>query len=266
MTNLQRLIADKTSTSAEIMKALKPLDDAQREMTPTIPHDQMPTEAFWNSRRYAGGKNYSDTIDGLIATAEQYAGTGGVKQERKARILLGPPAAGKSTSAERIAETEGYAIVDSDDAKKVILEFDGGLGASAVHEESGFMGAEVPAEMMGKGDNVIPPLVGSSPGSIEKRIELLKKAGYSVTVDLVDVNPDEAARRMASRAMRTGRHISSGYFMSIGDKPKQTYDGLKAKYSDSGFGTINGNGGQKEEHYTEAVNHPTAVHGHKLFK
>ena len=54
-----------------------------------------------------------------------YAGVAGVRQERRIDILLGPPAAGKSTIAEEIAPQIGARIVDSDDIKKMIPEYDG---------------------------------------------------------------------------------------------------------------------------------------------
>lgn len=272
VTKLRELIADPKSEAKDILAALKPLDDAQREMKPTLPHGQEPDEAFWNSRTYktADGQEMKagqarSYLEGVAASYAEKDGGVGVKQEKKARFLLGPPAAGKSTGAEQIARAEGYAIVDGDDAKKVIPEFDGGVGASAVHEESGKLSEQVLLDMLDKGDNVILPLVGGSPDSIERRIKMLEKEGYSVTVDLVDVSEDNAARRMAGRALRSGRHISSGYFASIGDGPRKTYEEMKAKFPKAGFGVINGNGGPREEAYTEAVNHPTATNGYKLF-
>jgi phage-related protein (TIGR01555 family) len=268
VTRLRELIADKQSKAADIMAVLKPLDEVGHNMTPTLPHDTTPTDSFWQGRTYSvDGKpaTIQEVGEHLAATAEHYAGPGGVKQQRRARILLGPPAAGKSTSAEEIARQGGYAIVDGDDAKKVIPEFEGGVGASAVHEESSYMAEAVLADQLKTGNNVILPLVGGKPGSIEKRIKVLRDAGYDVTVDLVDVNEDEAARRMAGRAMRTGRHISSSYFASIGNGPLNTYNYLKDKNPDLGFGRINGNGGHKEERYEEASNHPDATPGKSLF-
>lgn len=269
---VKALVRDKNSKARDILDTLKPLDEMSKSEVPTVPHDTVPAPEFWRGREYRDKRgrpmNIKRARDYLVNVASEYAsadGGVGLRRERKARLLLGPPAAGKSTSAEQIARTQGYAIVDGDDAKKVIPEFKDGLGASAVHEESSLMSSDVLATMLQRGDNVILPLVGGSPGSIRKRIETLKKAGYDVTVDLVDVNEDEAARRMAGRALGTGRHISSSYFMSIGDGPNRTYETLKEEYPDLGFGKINGNGGLREEHYTEARNHPTAEHGSRLF-
>lgn len=270
--NVKALVRDPNSKARDILDTLKPLDEMSKSETPTVEHDATPPPEFWRGRTYRDKRgrpmNVKRARDYLVNVATEYAsadGGVGLRKERKARLLLGPPAAGKSTSAEQIARTQGYAIVDGDDAKKVIPEFKDGLGASAVHQESSLMSSDVLVSMLERGDNVILPLVGGSPGSIRKRIETLKAAGYDVTVDLVDVNEDEAARRMAGRALGTGRHISSSYFMSIGDGPSKTYETLKGEYPDLGFGKINGNGGLREEHYTEARNHPTAEHGSRLF-
>lgn len=266
---LRTLIADKKSTSAEILAILKPLDDVGKDRAPTLGQDVTPDAAFWAGRQYVvDGKPASIQEAGaaLVRKAESYADEGGgVKYEKKARILLGPPAAGKSTSAEEIARQGGYAIADSDDAKKIIPEFDSGVGASAVHEESSYMGEAVVDQLLNSGANVILPLVGAKPASIERRIQVLKDAGYSVTVDLVDVHEDEAARRMAARALSSGRHIASGYFMSIGNNPEKTYEHLKNTHADLAYGRINGNGGPREERYDEAINHPDASPGKPLF-
>lgn len=59
----------------------------------------------------------------------------GVKKERKAYILIGPPASGKSTVANRIAEKEGAIILDSDYAKRKLPEFEYECGATLVRDE-----------------------------------------------------------------------------------------------------------------------------------
>lgn len=273
---VRELIARKDSTAAEIFAALEPLDELNKRSVVTMREEDYDTPEkvadFLTSRGYVdlqGNKtNAAGAVGSLIAKAESYAeenGGVGVRRERKARLILGPPAAGKSTSAERIASTQGYAIVDSDDAKKVVPEFDDGLNANGVHAESSELQKEVLRKMLGRGDNVILPLVGGSPGSIEKRIKGLQAAGYDVTVDVLDVHPDEAARRMAGRTLSKGRHIATGYAASIGSSPLQTYETLKTRYPDLAFGKINGNGSAKEEVYEEAINHPSARAGTRLF-
>lgn len=271
---LRELADDKNSTEEQIAEVMKPLEALQGDIPPTLAHNQKPDRAFWAKRRYTvdkgapGAAKFKETKSYLVDFAKQYASANdgvGMKYEKRARILLGPPAAGKSTSAEEIARQSGYAIADSDDAKKVIPEFDGGVGASAVHEESGFLGGEALLDLLKEGANVILPVVGAKPGSIRDRIAMLKEAGYEVTVDLVDVNRHEAARRRAKRTLRSGRIIASSYALSIGDGPQNTYETLKSEYPGVGFGRIDGNGPPKSERYIEAIKHPDASEGKSLF-
>ena len=55
----------------------------------------------------------------MLAEAEAisaaYAGPGGVRQENKIVVMLGAPAAGKSTIAEQMAPEMGARIVDADE-------------------------------------------------------------------------------------------------------------------------------------------------------
>ena len=63
--------------------------------------------------------------------------TGNVNRNRRADIVIGPPAAGKSSVvADPLSQKYGSRIIDSDEAKKLLPEFYGGIGAGRVHEES----------------------------------------------------------------------------------------------------------------------------------
>ena len=61
---------------------------------------------------------------------------GTIARNKEVTIILGPPAAGKSTIANEIAVANRSAILDSDEIKKTLPEFEGGKGTGAVHEES----------------------------------------------------------------------------------------------------------------------------------
>lgn len=60
-----------------------------------------------------------------------------VKAERKVFYLIGPPASGKSTIANNIADFAGAYILDPDYAKRKLPEYDNQIGAATlVHEKS----------------------------------------------------------------------------------------------------------------------------------
>lgn len=168
-----------------------------------------------------------------------------VEHDRKALIIMGPPAAGKSFTANRRAEMMRGAIIDSDEAKKVIPGYAGGLGANAVHEESSYIGKKVLASAIERGTNIVVPKVGDTAGSMEKLLKQLKDAGYEVHIELLDVSPDEAFRRMYGRFANTGRLIPAAFMESAAAKPAQVFpvleekgefDGYRHEKSDAGRG------------------------------
>ena len=195
-------------------------------------------------------KGYADGVNSLIDRAKKLAYTDAklevppgykVKAEKKAVILLGPPAAGKSTQANFIARKLGAAIIDADDAKKALPEFQGGIGAAAVHEESSALSELVRDLIVDEGSNIVIPKVGDNADKIAKQIDLLKAKGYTVTLGHMDVTPLNALTRMLKRFINTGRLVSPGYVRSIGTKPNATYASLKQQGKADGYAQIDNN-------------------------
>ena len=154
---------------------------------------------------------------------------GPVKQERRADIVIGPPAAGKSSVlANPLSQKYGSRIIDSDMAKAMLPEFDGGFGAGRVHEESALITEDaVLIAAVQNGDNIVIPWVGKNPQKLRNALEQLKQNGYSVHLSLNELDPDKAARRAVSRFQNTGRFVDPEYVRSVGWKPSEVYDILK---------------------------------------
>lgn len=198
------------------------------------------SEAFWSAREYRDGEEIllgrRAATDYLYRKARSLAWTDDglappetIRSERRAVILLGAPAAGKSSIANPYARSLGAAIVDADEAKKIIPEFDGGIGANAVHEESSeLIGDVLEAAALG-GDNLVLPKVGGRAASIERQVSGLKSLGYQVDLVLVDLPPDAAWRRMIGRFVATGRIIPPEVMQRGIDGAPLTYDLLKQK-------------------------------------
>jgi hypothetical protein len=161
-----------------------------------------------------------------------------IAAERKAVIVIGPPAAGKSTIANQVALRLKAAIPDPDEAKKLMPEYDGGIGSNATHEESSFLTRYVMEELMDAGENMVIPKVGDSAKSIERLGADLKEAGYTVDVMLMDVAPAEAFRRMIVRFVKTGRLIPPGYFDEVAQAPARVYEELKTTGAMDGYAKV----------------------------
>lgn len=214
--------------------------------------DKVPA-GFFTKRKYAatvaGGQPQGDKVTGyngvirrLDARAKSFAGPEGPLYEKRATIIVGPPAAGKSTLAEQLSVKTRSAIVDVDEAKPYIKGFAGGSGASAVHTESGLLTDRMAKRLYSDGANVILPKVGASAGSIKKTVKALTDQGY--TVDIVDlaVDQDEAARRMGARFVSKGRLINSDFYRSIGDNPSKTYQEATQWSGVRSFAEVNASG------------------------
>ena len=255
-----RSAIDRGADQEEVLEAMKPIYDnvtLAGEPTLVLGKDGVEPDGFFESRKYRIGGNSEEgeftSVDGALThldeVAVSYAG-GQLRRDKEAFLFLGPSAAGKSGFAEEFAKNSGSAIIDSDDAKKVIPGYRGGLGANQVHEESSSLSKIVEQRMLDRGANIVVPTVGANESGIAKRIDRLQKAGYNVTLVDVAVDRHEATRRMASRALLTGRPIGADYVRDVGDRPSATYNALKEKAN--GYARIEAGGPRGPHRVSEA--------------
>ncbi|MCF6406903.1 zeta toxin family protein [Chitinophaga filiformis] len=165
----------------------------------------------------------------------------GIRKDRKAYILIGPPASGKSTVANKIAEKEGAIILDSDYAKRKFPEFEYECGATLVQKESnniifGFKN-DNPLKLEGvcklavnEAYNVVIPKVGQEPDKIVKLAEFLAETNYEVHLTLLYLKRREATIRALHRFNETNRYVPLGYvFDNVGNDPLLCYYVLKER-------------------------------------
>jgi predicted ABC-type ATPase len=164
------------------------------------------------------------------------------KFDKRAIIILGPPASGKSSIANPIARKHGAAIIDADEAKKLLPEFHNGAGANAVHKESKELAEVLQVQAIDDGLNVVIPTVGSKPEVIRKLIKKFKDSGYNVDLVGMDVSYTNARNRMLMRFVGEGRYIPLDYIQSIGNKPLEVYNVLRKEGLADGFTQIDNNG------------------------
>lgn len=177
----------------------------------------------------AGVQRLYDNARGLGWTDDGLEFPGTINQDRRATIILGPPAAGKSTFANKFAQARNAAIIDPDEAKKVLPEYEGGIGANAVHAESAEIADAVLAMALVNGDNVVIPRTGGKLETVAEIFEQLELMGYEIDLVLMDVSIDNAHKRMIGRFIGTGRLINPQVIYDIGDNPQITYNALKGR-------------------------------------
>ena len=170
-----------------------------------------------------------------------YVYDGPVEKGYEMELVLGLPAAGKSTRVTDPDSLDQKAfILDCDVIKELIPEFQEshGCGADAVHMESmAIMDKAVKAFTEGdlKGTNIILPLVADDFDSLmDTYIKPFEEAGYNVRAKFVPCEVNVSMARNIARELETGRIINSAVVFSFGTKPEEVYNKLAPMINSKG--------------------------------
>lgn len=175
-------------------------------------------------------RGYDAAVERHYEHAGKFAGQTEIVQGRRAVIVLGPPASGKSAISDPLARARGARVIDSDEVKKTLPEYGDGTGAHAVHEESSDITTLVLQRALENGDNIVIPKVGDNASKIDRLATVFENMGYKVDLIVMNVSPDEAYRRNISRFIGTGRLVPPAYVRSVGLKPVETLNTLKTRF------------------------------------
>lgn len=168
----------------------------------------------------------------LVKNENKIKFTGEVKKEKILDIVIGLPASGKSSAVvEVLSKIRNAKIIDNDEVKKQIKEFNNGWGAGLVHRESKLLNAVIFEESLKNGDNIILPKVGGYELDIRNIIDESRKYGYKVNLHYVELNRNLAMLRLLTRFITEGRFLSPNLIYQdnnniIGNKIKNTYNNL----------------------------------------
>lgn len=153
-----------------------------------------------------------------------------LRKNKKAIILLGLPASGKSTVAQIMSDMQGAYIVDSDFAKRKFPELAFPNGASWTHDESDDLvhekGDGVLARCLQQDANMIIPKVGAKASSIIKVYEILRSHGYGVSLGLVWLEPEKALHRALKRYQKSKRYVPIFKIIKDGIGPQRVFNEL----------------------------------------
>lgn len=156
---------------------------------------------------------------------------GNIKTERRIDLVIGVPAAGKSSVlVNPLSEQYNSRVIDSDMAKELLPEFNNGLGANAVHKESQNIIDDVLYKALVNGENIVHPIVGGGKlESLVDKISYFKEKGYSVYLNLNELPINKSVGRAINRFIETGRFIPPEILFDYQDKPTQNFNRLKER-------------------------------------
>lgn len=162
--------------------------------------------------------------------ADKYYGEGAKNRNKRIDLVLGAPASGKSSRlVVPLAEEHGSLIIDSDMIKEELPEFNNGIGAGAVHQESALIADDMIFEKATEnGDNIVFPRLGKKLSTMQELLDKLNKLGYETHVHFMDLPVHESAKRSVSRFEETGRFVDPDYIVNVvANKPATVYDDIK---------------------------------------
>lgn len=176
--------------------------------------------------------NQNGSASGLDETGRMtYNGI--VDKNSRLDIVIGLPASGKSSAiVDTISQEFHSRIIDNDEAKKLIPEFNNGWGAGVVHKESKLISDVQYSTAIMEHENIVIPKVGSDVKSLSKYIDEARKEGYHIYVHYVELDRNKALARMLNRFIEEGRFLDpkliDSYCNEIdGNKIEQCYETLK---------------------------------------
>jgi hypothetical protein len=164
--------------------------------------------------------------------------TGGINQNRRLDVVIGPPAAGKSSAlVNPLSQQFGSRVLDCDDVKAEFSEFRNGLNSNYLHNESRFIWKHMCETAAQNGDNVVLPIVGHSEDSVNRDVKVFRDNGYDVHVHYVELDANKAIGRALSRFVSEGRYIDPGYLLyaTADDKISVNYEKIKNGGSINGY-------------------------------
>lgn len=129
------------------------------------------------------------------------------KAEKKAYIIMGSPASGKSRLVNEISDELGAMVLDTDYAKRKLPEFKiPDVGDDLVHKEASIINKDLLEECMVNNYNLITPKIGNDLNAINMLVEVLHGNGYEVNLTLVCLDRKKVTKRAYERYIKTKRY------------------------------------------------------------
>jgi len=232
---IQRLNALE-NVSDEELYAVPEIAEAEKKSTRDI---EVPEQPEWANEREIVKQNFlslgSYNSDSEGSGIDKWNGP--VDHDRMAFLVIGPPAAGKSTIAvNELSEANHARIIDKDEYRRFFTGNKNNEDASFVESPSSATRKAIYKHAVSNGENFVWPLVGRG-DSVRKNAIALNAAGYKVYLVYVEVNENASLSRVLTRAFPSdgskGRYTNISYARSAATEPGANFASLiSEKFAD----------------------------------
>lgn len=216
--------------TAEVISARKALAQKPKQLKPTV------------------DINTPERKELRAEILDKMYGSGAERKEHKLVIVFGSPGSGKSTCAiNPIVKEYGALKIDGDEVRSFIPEYQENHDFDEVHLECREIKKALLEKAMNNGDNIVYHTGGRTLDSLQKTCKKAKEQGYNVKLVLVDINPEEAAKRVIKRFNETQRFNDPYEILNdVGRRPYENYQNMKKTNLCDNF-TLYDNNGTIEE-------------------
>lgn len=188
---LKRLAANESVPESEISE-LQEIKEANSCISASKPTIELENRAGIQKGVFDRLQNMGSAVtrsDGTVSFS------GEIRRERRMDIVIGLPASGKSSAlVEPISEMYKSRVVDSDEAKKLLPEYNDGWGAGVVHKESQLISERHLITALEKGENITYPRVGGDTAELINIAAIAKSQGIPymfISMSLTEIRLSE---------------------------------------------------------------------------
>lgn len=208
--------------TVEEMLAIPEIEEAERqsnaEPTINLPNREQVRQSGIDAARKLGSYSGKDAKGNDLFN-------GKVRQEHRMDIVLGLPGSGKSSIySNPLSQKYGERIIDTDDFRAYIPEYNG-LNSAAVDQEASLIKNAIFDEALSRGDNILLSMVGDNYEKTLRKIERYEELGYEVHLHLNELPNSKSLGRSVTRYLtdEAHRYVPVAYVAGIGDAPTQTF-------------------------------------------
>jgi len=268
MQDILKRLSEKQYVSLEEINATKEMKIARSNINYACPTIQLDNRQeiqldVLKQMNQMGSVEFDENGKVIVDSEGNTLYNGRVERNSRLDIVIGLPASGKSSAIANSISNEFHSkVIDNDEAKKKIPQYNDGWGSGVVHEESQYISDAAFRMAVQNHENIVLPKVGSKAEKLcDSYIIYAKENGYEVNLHYVELDRNIALGRMINRFIEDGRFLEPNLIEKYdnptdGNRIETAYETVKLHSSVAGY--------SKWDNDVERGEQPILVESHNL--